>query len=123
MKLTTKHFAIIGIVVVAAIAVYYIGVSLTGRATEVDSLDGFAECLTEKGITMYGAEWCSHCNNQKKMFGSSFKYVNYVECPKNPNLCNSKGIRGYPTWEIDGEMHSGERSLESLSSLSDCPLQ
>jgi len=123
MKLTSKHLAIVAIVAVAAVAVYFIGVYLTGRATEVGKYDDFAKCLTEKGVTMYGAEWCSHCKNQKKMFGSSFQYVNYVECPKNPNLCNSKGIQGYPTWEIDGELYSGERPLESLSSLSGCPLQ
>jgi len=60
--------------------------------------DAFAKCLTEKGFTMYGAEWCSHCKAEKAMFGSSFKYINYVECPDNLQLCIDKGIAGYPTW-------------------------
>jgi hypothetical protein len=62
--------------------------------------DAFAKCLTEKGATMYGAEWCPHCKEQKAVFGNSFKYINYVECPDNTQLCLDKGIQGYPTWII-----------------------
>ena len=63
--------------------------------------DTFAKCLTSKGLIMYGAEWCPHCKEEKALFGDSFKYVNYVECPQNTDLCLAKGIRGYPTWIID----------------------
>lgn len=67
--------------------------------------DNFAKCLTEKGVKMYGAYWCSHCQNQKKAFGDSFKYVTYIECA-DPNsqgqleVCTKAGITGYPTWEF-----------------------
>lgn len=60
--------------------------------------DEFAKCLTQKGETMYGAAWCPHCIEQKAAFGTSFKYINYVECPDNTQLCIDKGIQGYPTW-------------------------
>ena len=63
--------------------------------------DSFAKCLTVKGFSMYGAEWCPHCKDQKALFGDSFKYINYVECPQNTNLCLAKGIQGYPTWIIE----------------------
>ena len=62
--------------------------------------DEFAKCLTQKGAVMYGAEWCPHCKDQKAAFGDSFKYINYVECPDNTQLCIDKGIQGYPTWII-----------------------
>lgn len=62
--------------------------------------DAFAKCLTEKGWTMYGAEWCSHCKAQKALFGDSFQYIKYVECPDNTELCVAEGINGYPTWKI-----------------------
>lgn len=86
------------------------------------ALDGFAQCLTGKGVTMYGAKWCSHCQNQKKEFGQSFRLVKYVECPDNIDLCLSKGIQGYPTWIIGDKKYEGERDLEELSEISGCAL-
>ena len=64
------------------------------------NFDEFAKCLTQKGAVMYGAVWCPHCIEQKAAFGDSFKYINYVECPDNTQLCIDKGISGYPTWII-----------------------
>lgn len=88
-----------------------------------DGLDDFAMCLASKNIIMYGAEWCAHCQNEKKAFGSSFKYIPYVECPDDPQKCLEKGIVGYPTWIFpDGRKLIGEQGLEKLSQESDCPL-
>ncbi len=77
---------------------------------------------------MFGAYWCGHCQNQKKMFGDSWQYVNYVECSL-PNqggqtdYCKQLDIKGYPTWEFqDGTRKSGEVSFEELSRLSGCSL-
>lgn len=86
-------------------------------------LEPFARCLASKNITMYGAEWCSHCKKEKALFGEAFRYVPYVECPLNEKLCLEKGIGGYPTW-IDGKgnKYEGEQGLEKLSKISGCPL-
>lgn len=87
------------------------------------ALDAFAQCLQEKNVVMYGAEWCGHCQNQKKMFGSAFDFVKYVECPQNIQLCLAKGVSGYPTWLFpDGKKLEGEQSLEALSKLSRCTI-
>jgi len=94
---------------------------LTGRKT-TGNYDEFAKCLSEKEVSMYGASWCSHCNNQKKMFGDSFKYVNYIDCPENQDLCNEKGIQGYPTWIINGKQYPGEQTFQKLSELTGCSL-
>lgn len=85
--------------------------------------DQFAQCLAEKKLTMYGASWCSHCQNEKKPFGDSFKYVPYVECPDNTQVCLNAGINGYPTWiDADGKKYEGEQGLPGLSKISDCEL-
>lgn len=88
--------------------------------------DDFAKCLTDSGVKMYGAYWCSHCQNQKKMFGNSWEYINYVECSL-PNRvgqteeCRETGIKGYPTWEFqDGKRIEGKLSFEQLSQYSNC---
>ena len=82
-----------------------------------------AQHLTATNAKMYGAYWCPHCLDQKKAFGDAKKLVPYVECdPKGENpqpaLCQQKGIKGYPTWEINGKMLSGERSLDELATES-----
>ena len=86
--------------------------------------ESFAKCLKEKEITMYGAEWCPHCQNEKKVFGNDFKYIPYVECPDNPRVCINAGIEGYPTWILkDGKKLVGEQGLEKLSEATGCLLE
>ncbi|HTY40212.1 MAG TPA: hypothetical protein VMC43_03950 [Candidatus Paceibacterota bacterium] len=86
-------------------------------------LDAFAQCLSAKNITMYGAAWCPHCQNEKHRFGASFHYVNYVECPNNVQLCTEKGVQGYPTWLApDGQKLEGDQELEKLADFSGCAL-
>lgn len=90
--------------------------------------DEFAICLKDKGAVFYGAFWCSHCQATKKMFGSSQKFLPYVECSTpdgNGQLaqCADKKITGYPTWEFaDGSRLTGELSFETLAEKTSCIL-
>ncbi|MEK7506566.1 MAG: hypothetical protein AAB566_00730 [Patescibacteria group bacterium] len=109
-------------VMVAAVIITVGWFWLAGNGPSAN-LDAFAQCLAEKKITMYGAEWCPHCLNEKKAFGDSFKYIPYVECPQEPNKCLAAGIRGYPTWLMpDGRKLEGEQGINRLSAESGCPL-
>ena len=74
---------------------------------ETANFDAFAQCLTEKNVVMYGAEWCPHCQEQKKLFGKSFQYVHYVDCDKQRNACIEAGIESYPTWVINSTYYTG----------------
>ena len=91
-------------------------------------LDSFAQCLKDKGAVFYGAFWCPHCQNQKKMFGHSARLLPYVECStadgqKQLPICTEKKITGYPTWTFtDGSRESGEVSLDTLAARSGCAL-
>ena len=119
----TKNFIIVGLV-----ALIIIGVILITTSTAPGNYDGFAKCLSSQGVKMYGAYWCPHCLNQKKDFGNSWKYVNYIECSL-PNkagqmeICKQASIEGYPTWEFSkGERVEGEMSFEQLAGKSGCEL-
>ena len=118
---------VIGVAVVVLIGVF-VWLFSTGAFSGPGKYDSFAQCLSEKGVKMYGAYWCSHCQNQKDAFGSGFKYVNYVECAlpggNGQNVvCSEAGIQSYPTWEFgDGSRQSGELSFERLSQMSGCAL-
>lgn len=114
-------------VAVGIAIIWGIGAVVLKNRSEVklvsSALDGFAQCLTDKGVKMYGADWCPHCQNQKKAFGSSFKFVDYVRCELDGNKqkCENSDIKGYPTWVFpSGERVEGEASFYDLSSKSGC---
>jgi len=128
MKLS-KPVLVTGIIIVT-ILVGFIVFNITGNTTKDQSkYDSFAKCLTDSGVKMYGAYWCPHCNNQKQMFGSSWQYINYIECSL-PNragqtqFCNQAGIKAYPTWEFkDGSRLEGELTFTQLSQHSNCQIE
>lgn len=87
-------------------------------------LDAFAACLTENKVVMYGAVWCPHCGEQKRDFGTAFRLIEYVECG-DPNvfkeICQPKGIEGFPTWVYpDGTKLSGRQPLMAIGEPVGC---
>ena len=84
--------------------------------------DDFTKCLTEKGAVMYGNTYCSYTGKQLNFFGKSEKYLNYVKCANNQDLCDSKGVKTTPTWEINGEMYPQVQTFETLSELTGCEI-
>eukprot|EP00257_Ricinus_communis_P027754 XP_025015168.1 thiol-disulfide oxidoreductase LTO1 isoform X3 [Ricinus communis] len=86
-----------------------------------------ARHLKSIGAKIYGAFWCSHCLEQKQMFGKdASKMLDYVECFPNgyrkgtkiAKACADAKIEGFPTWVINGEVVSGELELSELAQLS-----
>ena len=100
------------------------------KAPAKGNYDDFAKCLSSKDAVMYGAYWCPHCQNEKKSFGDSFRFVNYIECTQETGKCLTEKINGYPTWIFpassaggpDGKRFEGEMGLERLSRESGCLL-
>lgn len=126
MQISTKHLKLAAVAVAAIAALYLVGSYLTGGFASVQPADGndaLAKCLTEKGAVMYGASWCSHCAEQKALFGSSFQYVTYVECAEGDGqaqVCKDAGVTAYPAWKIDGQLSYGTKPLAELARLAGC---
>jgi len=117
MKKTTMVWTVIAIVVIL------ISYSVINYIVKPGEYDSFTKCLTEKGATVYGTDWCKFCQEQKSLFGKSFKHINYINCDIKKEICIRERIEGYPTWIINGEKYPGLKSLESLSALSGCELK
>lgn len=129
-KLSSLHTAVLTIcillvVVIGSSALQSGNTNIAGNGTSTaNSFQlGLAQYLNQSGARMYGSYKCPHCNAQKALFGDAAKYVNYVECdPRGPNsqsnLCFSRGIMNYPTWEINGRYYEGAKSLPDLANLS-----
>jgi uncharacterized membrane protein len=82
-----------------------------------------AQHLRDTGAVMYGAYWCSHCIEQKTLFGPAAKDLPYVECDAKgvnarPDLCQKVGVKAFPTWLIGDERREGVVSLADLAALS-----
>lgn len=121
IKKKTLKFSIVGI----GILFLLIGSLSYLTSKEDPAVAELAQCLTDNGAEMYGASWCGACHEQKKLFGNSFKYVEYIECDARgedpqPERCQIEGISGYPTWKINGQTMTGVRSLEQLASIAGC---
>ena len=118
MKKTKVSF----IISVLILSLFLVGCGSSGPP------ETFAKCLTESGVKIFGASWCPNCIKQKKMFGDSWEYVNYIECALpggkgQTQYCEQAGIKNYPSWEFeDGTRMSGLVQLEELSSITECSL-
>jgi hypothetical protein len=109
------------------IGAVFAGVFYFGQRTAHKN-DAFAKCLSDRGVKMYGAYWCPHCQEQKEKFGASFAYAPYVECGIKGDLhgvaqvCRDAGIKHYPTWQFPPTGERVERvfTLEELSDRTGC---
>jgi hypothetical protein len=123
-----KRGVLIFWLVILVLIVAGVGMSFFVRSSP-GKLDTFAQCLKDNGAVFYGAFWCPHCQNTKKMFGSSARLLPYVECSTPDGkaqlqICKDKGIQSYPTWTFPNGTTTltGERTLQELSTASGCPL-
>ena len=82
----------------------------------------FAECLTNKGMRMFGTQWCSFCKKQKALFGESFGKIAYIDCDQKKAACEQAQITGYPTWILQDKKYPGIKTLENLAKISGCIL-
>lgn len=123
-KVNNKYTWIFLVIALIVVGIYYVP---TAEA-EPGKYDDFAQCLTDNGVKMYGAYWCSHCEAQKKEFGDSFRLVDYVECSLpggngQTQECKDAGVQSYPTWQFgDGVFTPGVISFESLAERTGCQL-
>lgn len=122
-----------GLLVTLAAVVLVVGglVYLSNRESgEPGQYDKLAQCLTEKGVKFYGASWCPHCAEQKRTFGKSMKYIEYVECaiPGNQRgmtkVCEDAKIENFPTWILPDESRvTGVQLPKSLAEKSGCGVE
>lgn len=117
------------ILLYVAVLALIAGAYLAGRYYKNHKYDSFAKCLANRNAKMYGLYWCPHCADQKREFGSSFRYVTYVECASEANPheltagCKAAGAKLFPSWQFGSDPpKEGVLSLEALSEKTGCQL-
>jgi len=115
-------WGVIILVVVLGIGASFLKTAAPGK------YDQLAQCIKKQGVIFYGAFWCPHCQRTKAEFGSSAKYLPYVECStpdgqSQTQVCIDKKISSYPTWiRPDGQIMNGEHPIEEWAAFSGCKL-
>ena len=115
-------------VVILALHANYVAPQAEPTGPEDPMIRALAEHLDDEGVLFYGASWCPHCQEQKRLFGASASRLPYIECspagqntPQSP-ACSRAGVRTYPTWIIDGQAIVGEvLSLAQLAAATGFP--
>lgn len=119
---------VIGIIVIALLIIYFVGLSKNWSF----QLDGFTDGGSSGGgganpkLTMYYVDWCPHCTSAKPDFqsvmGNGTATINgktvdiaMVNPEKDPDAAAGKPVKGYPTilYETPGGNiveYSGERN-------------
>ena len=116
------------LIAIVAIVVLIGGISVFAATRPPHVLAAFAQCLGEKKVTFYGAFWCPHCQEQKKLFGRAAKDLPYIECSTPDGNgqkaeCKEKGITNYPTWDFAiGDRISTVLTPETLAEKTGCVL-
>lgn len=113
-----------GLVFVAVLHLHYMGVWGQSYGPEDPQIRALAAHLAKTNAKFYGAYWCPHCKEQKKLFGASADRLPYIECsPLGPGTsqaaaCDERGIQAYPTWIIDGRRYEGGLTISQLKEYS-----
>jgi len=132
LGVTTQGWIQIAVICVAVLFAFFLTLGMgygsesgieTTYGGQTEATAEFATCITESGAVFYGTDWCSHCQDQKGLFGEHFEKVKFVNCDESRELCTLAGIEAYPTWIIEGEKHLGTKSLVNLGILTECELE
>lgn len=87
-----------------------------------------AECLTEKGVTLYGLFWNEQTIRQREFFGSGAELIPYTECSSDDGQrildeCRAAHISVFPLWKFRaGDEQTGPLSIEAIADKTGCPL-
>ncbi len=116
------------VMIVVAAVLLSVGLSFlnTGENSGSHEYDALASCVADKGVKFFGAFWCPHCQEQKKLFGGSAKFLPYVECSTPDTqgqtpVCKEAKIESYPTWQFaDGTRKSSVLSPSELAEITGC---
>jgi hypothetical protein len=117
------------VILYVVIAAFFAGAFFAGRYYKNHKYDSFARCIATKNAKMYGLYWCPHCADQKREFGSSFRYVPYIECASENDpheltpACKAAGVKLFPSWQFGADPpKEGVLTLQELSQKTGCSL-
>jgi len=111
--------AVLALAVVGFLHFYYNSELLQPPPSE--KLEALAKHLEDTGAQFYGASWCPHCQQQKRLFRGASGQLPYVECSPagrggpTARACVRENIDNYPTWVIRDKRYEGVLEPKQLA--------
>jgi len=89
---------------------------------DLEKIGVFMNCLADKGVKIYGANWCGWTKKfvVETLGGFDVAAPVYIECTEKEAECSDAGVSGYPTTKINGEAYSGARTIAGLADATGC---
>ena len=124
-----KTFLLSGLAIMLC-AVLFACPGTSDSERQQQAMTALAQCLSKRGVIMYGSITCSACRSQRKAFGPAFDAITEIEC--NPHISNTQverclkmKIGKTPTWimeENGKEMKrlEGYQLPEALAAFAEC---
>ena len=120
-----KVIMTIGVLIFLVIGLYFFSdwfSKTTGYVLGSDQKIKLAQCLSEKGITLYNGRDCLDCYNQIDEFGEeAYSFLSVVDCSASEGSCSS--LKEVPAWQIGNGFQYGMKSLQELIDISGCEVQ
>ena len=76
-----------------------------------------AICISDNS-KLYVQLGCHACENQEKLFGNNYQYLNVTDCFYEQDKCSD--IQATPTWIINRKKYTGVQEIEKLKELTGC---
>ncbi len=113
-KSSITILTIIGVII---LAYFLINNSFSKKDSQTSK--EIAKCIGENSL-LYVQLGCTHCENQKKMFGNNYQYLKVIDCFYKQKECSDKNIKVTPTWIINNKEYLGVQNIDKLKELTKC---
>ncbi|OGJ12570.1 hypothetical protein A3K82_00135 [Candidatus Pacearchaeota archaeon RBG_19FT_COMBO_34_9] len=112
---------VIGLITIIIVIAIIAGSVFLINSKKQEAPEETAKCIRQNSV-LYTQLGCHACENQEKLFGESYQYLNIVDCfyESERQECINAGITATPTWVINGQKYAGVQSVERLKELAGC---
>lgn len=107
-----RRYITMGIILAVILLSYFV---LNKEHPQIDKV--VAQCIGENSL-LYVQLGCSHCEDQEKMFGDNYQYLNVIDCFFELEKCEEVTVT--PTWMIKGQRYTGVQKIDKLRELTGC---
>lgn len=114
-----KKSSVTILILIGVMALAYFLIAKPFSPIDVKTSEEIAKCIGKNSV-VYVQLGCPHCENQKKMFGDNYKYINSIDCFYKREECSQAEISATPTWVIKNKKYPGVQEIEKLRELTGC---
>jgi hypothetical protein len=124
-EIQKKVLITLGIGIVLIVVFFLITEAITkytGLSISEDPLNDFRDCLNTKEITLFINAYDPTATLRNSRLIDYLSSFNIMNCLYDMDYCMQAGVEEYPSMNIEGQLYSGEVSVEELAQHTGCKL-